>query len=173
MSSLQAKRRVLFVCLGNICRSPMAEAVFTDLAHKRGVLDRLEIDSAGTGHWHEGDSADPRTVEALRRRGVKIRHVARQIKPHVDLHAWDLVIVMDEMNHRDVLKLGFDQNKIHFMRSFDPNLNQPGAIVPDPYTGTESDFDAVFDMLVPACEGLLSELTGGGRGGSGSRGGDS
>jgi len=153
---------VLFVCLGNICRSPMAEAVFIDLAQKRGMLDRLEIDSAGTGHWHEGDGADPRTVEALRRRGVKINHVARQIKPNVDLHAWDVVVVMDEMNHRDVLKLGFDQKKVRFMRSFDTRLKAPSSIVPDPYTGTERDFDAVFDMLVPACEGLLDELTDGG-----------
>lgn len=166
MSPHHAKRRVLFVCLGNICRSPMAEAVFIDLAHKRGLLDRLEIDSAGTGHWHEGDTADPRTIEALRRRGVKITHTARQIKPHADLHAWDLIIVMDEMNHRDVLKLGFDQRKVRFMRSFDPNLREPNAIVPDPYTGTARDFDAVFDMLIPACEGLLNELASGSSGGA-------
>ncbi|MBL0868952.1 MAG: low molecular weight phosphotyrosine protein phosphatase [Phycisphaerales bacterium] len=166
MTSKGGKRRVLFVCLGNICRSPMAEAVFIDLAHKRGLLDGLEVDSAGTGHWHEGDGADPRTVETLRRRGVKITHVARQIKPHVDLHAWDLVIVMDEMNHRDVVKLGFDRSKVRLMRSFDPSLSQPGAIVPDPYTGTERDFDAVFDMLVPACEGLLNELSAGNSGGA-------
>lgn len=151
--------RVLFVCLGNICRSPLAAAVFAHRAAQRGVRDRFAIDSAGTGHWHVGGPADERTLAVARRHGVPIDHTARQV---VRGEPWDrfaLILAMDGQNRRDLLRLGAPPERVHLMREFDPAvISQPGPDVPDPYTGGDADFEHVFQLLVPACDGVIDHL---------------
>lgn len=152
---------VLFVCLGNICRSPLAEGIFIHLAHERGVLEQFKIDSCGTGSWHVGDRADPRSIEIGRRNGVKVASVARQINARSDFQTFDLLIPMDRENHQTLLELGAPEEKVRLMRSFDPGLmgkKGNSLDVPDPYYGSGDGFARNFDMLMAACNGLLDEL---------------
>jgi len=152
---------LLFVCLGNICRSPMAKAIFEDLATQRGVREQLEIDSCGTGHWHVGDDADPRTRKTLGEHGVSLQHVVRQIRPMVDFDAFDFILAMDVQNRVDLIALGAPAEKVRLIRSFDPSFaHVPDADrqVPDPYLGGQSGFESVFAMLIPACTGLLNHV---------------
>ncbi len=159
---------LLFVCLGNICRSPLAKAIFIHQASARGVLDRFTVDSCGTGHWHAGRPADPRSIEVARRNGVAIDHIARQVSPGTDFDRFDLLLAMDRDNEETLLELGAPPAKVRLMRSFDPELAGKGAgggrgeqggggvlEVPDPYTGSPDGFDRVFSMLQRACAGLL------------------
>ncbi len=151
--------RVCFVCLGNICRSPTAEAVFLHLLAERGLEDRFEVDSAGTGGWHVGERAHPDTRAAAASRGIEIRSRARQFVAK-DFDAFDYVVAMDGSNHRDLLRLARtdeDRAKVHLFRDFDP-AGAPGQGVPDPYY--EGGFDAVYDICEAAAEGLLAHLTG-------------
>lgn len=154
---------VLFVCLGNICRSPLAKVVFAERARQRGVLDRLRIDSCGTGHWHAGGPADARSVSVARRNGLVLEHVARQIDPRRDFLEFDLIIAMDTEN-TDVLTMrGAPMERVHLVRSFDPEMaGKPDSEigVPDPYVGGEEGFDEVYRMLDRACRGLLDHLFG-------------
>lgn len=152
--------RILFVCLGNICRSPMAEAILRHEANQRGMRAQVEIQSCGTGSWHIGDNADPRTIAACQARGVPINHIARQINAPADFNRFDLLIAMDDNNRRNLLALGCPPAKLKLMRSYDPKFKASAEVppVPDPYTGTASDFDDVFDMLTTSCRALLDEL---------------
>lgn len=165
---------VLFVCLGNICRSPMAEGIFLDLAARRGLLGRLDVDSCGLGSWHVGGPADPRTIEACRRRGVAVPSIARLWDPRADPDRFDLVIPMDRQNHAGLLSRGATRERLRMMRLFDPEAMaeitaapaQPLLIpdapaipdVPDPYTGPDSGFDRLFDMLHRACDNLARRV---------------
>lgn len=152
---------ILFVCLGNICRSPMAEGAFRHLARERGALDRFDVDSAGTGHWHAGEPADPRAQTVARRRGVTLESVARQVDALRDFARFDLIVPMDRQNERDLLALGSPRQRTRLLRSFDPaTAHARGAAldVPDPYFGGATGFDDVFDMIAAACRGLLDEL---------------
>lgn len=149
---------VLFVCLGNICRSPLAEGIFTDLADHRGLADRFRIDSCGTGGWHAGNPPDPRAVLVAAKNGLDITHLrARKFDPRRDPIDFDWLIVMDRSNHDDVLAMGTPSDKVRLMRSFDPTLNAPSD-VPDPYYGGDDGFDKVYAMLTRACEGMLDEI---------------
>ena len=156
-------RSVLFVCLGNICRSPMAEAIFIEQARAAGVLDRLEVDSCGTGAWHVGGGADPRTISACRRRGTPVRHIARQVEV-ADFARYDLIVAMDHANVRNLLALGCPESKLRLMRGFDPEHSAAAGeltalpIVPDPYHDGDDEFDRVYELLVPACKGLLEAM---------------
>jgi protein-tyrosine phosphatase len=154
---MSAKASILFVCLGNICRSPLAKWVFQDLVRRRGLQDRITIDSCGTGGWHIGDTADPRAAATARSKGLDPKHSARQICAD-DLNRFDLLVVMDRSNHRDVLALGAPPDKVRLMRSFDPALTGQAMDVPDPYYGGDEGFEHVYTMLVIAAEGLLSEI---------------
>lgn len=152
---------VLFVCLGNICRSPLAKAIFEHQAHAKGVRSRLSVDSCGTGHWHAGGPADPRSVLVAQRHGVAIDHVARQVQPPDDFARFTWIIAMDRRNRADLLRLGADPNRVHLMRSFDARIaHWPDDMldVPDPYTGSDAGFQLVYDMLWTASEGLLSRV---------------
>lgn len=141
------KVSVLFVCLGNICRSPMAEAIFNHKIQQFGIAHRFVVDSCGTGNYHIGQQPDPRTVKNARRNGVPIDHACRQL--HVnDLETFDYILAMDASNLSNILKLpnaSDHAGKIMLMREFDPDGK--GHEVPDPYFGGDDGFQQVFEIL--------------------------
>jgi low molecular weight protein-tyrosine phosphatase len=151
--------RILFVCMGNICRSPTAEGVMRALVHDAGLEDRIEIDSAGTGGWHAGEPPDARATEAARRRGVTLAGAARQVIPD-DFESFDLIIAMDRENLRGLLAIAPDEQaagKVRLLREYEPGAS--GDLdVPDPYYGGERGFETVLDHVQAACRGLLGEL---------------
>ncbi len=152
---------VLFVCLGNICRSPLAEGIFTHLAERRGVRDRFLIDSCGTGGWHVGGPSDLRSIAIARKYGIELTRVARQFHPTRDLERFHWLIPMDRSNARSLLSAGADSGRVHLMRSFDPALRgrPPHELdVPDPYEWPGDGFEEVYQMLRSSCEGLLETL---------------
>jgi protein-tyrosine phosphatase len=150
---------VLFVCLGNICRSPLAEGVFRAVARDAGVEHRFDIDSAGTTSFHTGSPPDPRTLAVARGRGVELDHAARQIQPH-DFERFHHIIVMDTSNLERVRRVAERAGASHdivLLRSFD--VTAAGDLeVPDPYFGGEGGFEQVHDMVERACRGLLEQL---------------
>jgi protein-tyrosine phosphatase len=151
--------RVLFVCLGNICRSPLAEGVFASLADEAGLSERFDVDSAGTGDWHVGEKADPRSAAVARRHGVELTCRARQVTAK-DLHDFDHVIAMDQDNLRNLQRMAASSGgdaSIELLREYDPD---PGdGDVPDPYSGGDSGFDDVYDIVRRSCVALLAHLT--------------
>lgn len=155
------RQAVLFVCLGNICRSPLAEGVFRHLVRARGLDDRFEIDSAGTGAWHVGDPPDPRSREVAERHGVSLDgQRARQVRPS-DFERFDLIVAMDDDNLRALERLrpgpGVESRAtVRKLREVDP---EPGdGDVPDPYYGGPGGFDDVYAMVRRSAEALLDEL---------------
>ncbi len=157
------------VCLGNICRSPLARMVLLDRAARRGLSERIRVDSCGTGHWHVGGPADARTVRCAQRHGVLAPHTARQFSAGSDTQAHDYILAMDRHNERDLRLLGVPPERVRLMRSFDPALAgaQAGSLdVPDPYEDDDQAFDRVYAMLVPACEGFLDHVFGPAPGGA-------
>jgi len=148
--------RVLFVCLGNICRSPLAEAIFNHMISERGISNRFIVDSCGTGGWHEGNPADPRSIQVGAKNGISVDSIARQFMDS-DIKGHDLVLAMDRSNERNLVKLGVDPELIRRMRSYDPSTPD-GPDVPDPYYGGDDGFDKVYEMLVRSCEGILNSL---------------
>ncbi|MFG2868083.1 low molecular weight protein-tyrosine-phosphatase [Streptomyces sp. NPDC048338] len=150
--------RVCFVCTGNICRSPMAESVFRTRVEEAGLADAVEIDSAGTGGWHEGSGADPRTVAVLEEHGYPTAHTARRFRSSW-FPALDLVIALDEEHLRDLRRLAptpQDAAKVRLLRSYDPVAD--GLDVPDPYYGGTADFEECLEMVEAASEGLLAAV---------------
>ena len=152
------KIRVLFVCLGNICRSPLGAAILKKKVKEKGMDSWVEVDSCGTSNYHIGDNADPRTIASAKQHGVPIEHCARQLTLE-DLVRFDFIFAMDKSNFHNIMKLsqGKDlQNKVRMMREFDPYPN--GGEVPDPYHGTEKDFKEVFDILERSTENFTAFL---------------
>lgn len=151
--------RICFVCLGNICRSPTAEAVFLDLIEKKGVADDFVVDSAGTGAWHAGERAHPDTRAEAARRGIEVRSIARQFVAE-DFERFDYVVAMDHSNRDNLRDIAPDEAaraKVHLFRDFDPQ-GPKGQEVPDPYyTG---GFKGVYDICTGAARGLLRHLQG-------------
>jgi protein-tyrosine phosphatase len=146
--------RILFVCMGNICRSPTAEGVMIELVKRAGLSDRITIDSAGTGAWHVGELPDSRARLAARKRGLDLCSRARQITRE-DFDRFDLIVVMDDINLRHVTVMaGKSTTPVVLLRSFDPK-SPPGANVPDPYAGGDDGFEHVLDLCERACAGLL------------------
>ena len=153
---------LLFVCLGNICRSPVAEGVFLHQAAARGVLERFDVDSCGVGHWHVGEPPDGRAVATAKRHGVHLPSIGRQVDPAADFARFDLLLAMDNSNRQALLRLGAPEDRVRLMRSYDPTLagaEDHELDVPDPYYGRPEGFDKVFAVLERACGGLLDELT--------------
>ena len=149
---------ILFVCLGNICRSPLAESVFRHLARERGVERRFEIDSAGTSGWHVGDPPDARSVATARARGVEVCGASRKLVAE-DLRRFDYVIAMDRENLANITRLQTASGggaRVHLLREWDPEPGQPD--VPDPYYGGERGFEDVLDLVEAACRGLVAEI---------------
>lgn len=150
------KIRVLFVCLGNICRSPLAEGVFRQQVEAAGLTDRFEIASAGTGGWHVGNPPDERMCATALRRGLDISHQrARQLKAS-DMAAWDHVLVMDRSNQENVRKLAPDAANVRLFRSYDPEPES--GEVPDPYYGGPEGFEHVYDIVERTSAALLDSL---------------
>ncbi|HEX7291338.1 MAG TPA: low molecular weight protein-tyrosine-phosphatase [Conexibacter sp.] len=153
--------RILFVCLGKICRSPTAEAVMARLVGDAGLDREIELDSAGTGAWHVGSPPDERATAAAAARGIAIRGVARQVRPE-DFERFDLLLAMDADNQRNLRALAPDAEaaaKVRMLRAFDPAAADAVSLdVPDPYYGGEDGFDRVLDLVEAACAGLLAEL---------------
>ena len=155
--------RLLFVCLGNICRSPTAEGVMRHVVAEAGMQDEVELDSAGTGSWHVGSAPDERASAAAGARGVTLAGAARQVRPQ-DFEDFDLILAMDAANLRDLRALagGEDDGKIRLLREFDPATAGSGDLdVPDPYYGAPGGFEEVLDLVEAACRGLLEEIRAG------------
>ena len=147
--------RVLFVCLGNICRSPTAEGAFRRAVEKRGLEEQIWIDSAGTAAWHVGSPPDPRAIEAAARRGFDIS--GRQVAAE-DLAGFDYILAMDRENYAELLEMAgpAHRHKVQLFLEYAPD--RPEEEVPDPYYGGISGFDRVIDLIEEACEGLLDHL---------------
>ncbi len=179
--------RVLFVCLGNICRSPTAEGTMRALVREAGLEDEVEIDSAGTGGWHVGSPPDARARAAARARGIALEGAAREVRSE-DFQDFDLLIAMDRSNLRALRQLAPSEAarfKVRLLREFDPAsarvAGSPGANgrepdprarasgragpaspqdldVPDPYYGAAGGFEEVLDLVQAACRGLLERI---------------
>ena len=151
-------RRVLFVCLGNICRSPLAEGVFRHLVEEAGLGDAIEIDSAGTGGWHTGEAPDPRSQEVAERHGVSLAGQAARRVVDEDFARFDWIVAMDEENERDLLARRPDDARARVVRLRDYDPDGPGD-VPDPYYGGPRGFDLVYAMVERSARELLDEVS--------------
>jgi protein-tyrosine phosphatase len=154
--------RLLFVCLGNICRSPTGEGVMADLVRREGLEGEIVLDSAGTGAWHVGSPPDERASATATARGLTLGGVARRVELS-DFEDFDLILAMDRSNLSDLHALAPDDEaraKVRLLREFDPDAS--GDLdVPDPYYGGPGGFEDVFDLVTAACEGLLEAIRAG------------
>lgn len=153
------KKRLLFVCLGNICRSPAAEGIMKSLVKSRGLDDSYEVDSAGIGSWHVGQLPDQRMRRHGAAHGYRFDSRARQISP-ADFSRFDYIIVMDSDNYRSVKSLAGsqgDMSKVLMMADF-LTSHPRNHYIPDPYYGGDSDFELVIELLEDACQELLERM---------------
>jgi len=153
------KQRVLFVCLGNICRSPSAEAVFRGLVNSKGEQHNFEIDSAGTSAYHEGEPADTRMQSHAIKRGYNLTSISRGFDPITDWDRFDIIVAMDYSNLNDLKNMArnsSDINKLCMITDFSQKFTHNG--VPDPYYGGDEGFELVLDLLEDAGEGLYEYI---------------
>lgn len=153
--------RLLFVCLGNICRSPTAEGVMRHLVREHELEHAVEIDSAGTGSWHVGDPPDARAAGVARERGIELEGRARQFDT-ADFEAFDLILAMDRVNYDELHALAPHDDaraRVRLLREYDRDAVAADELeVPDPYYGGPEGFDEVLDLVERACAGLLDEV---------------
>jgi protein-tyrosine phosphatase len=151
--------KVLFVCLGNICRSPLAEGIFKKKVKDAGLDKFITIDSAGTSRWHIDEPPDNRSKEIAFRNGIELEHLGRQIS-HSDLSDFDYIIAMDADNYEDIMRIretrGNGKAEILLMRDYDDQ--QSGADIPDPYYGGPNGFQLVFDLLDESLSNFLDKI---------------
>jgi low molecular weight protein-tyrosine phosphatase len=148
--------RVLFVCMGNICRSPLSQGVFEDILRREGLEDEVFVDSAGTGHWHVGEPPDERASSAASLRGLDISaQRARQVRPE-DCEDFDYILTMDEENYRMVSSLCRGSAVVKPFLDF--ATDSPEREVPDPFYGGPEGFERVLDLVEEASEGLLEDI---------------
>jgi protein-tyrosine phosphatase len=173
--------RILFVCMGNICRSPTAEGTMRALVREAGLEREIELDSAGTGAWHVGEAPDRRARAAARSRGIELEGSAREVALE-DFEEFDLLLAMDRFNLESLRLLAPSdegREKVRLLREFDPAVERAAADphservslaemeamskldVPDPYYGGEDGFEEVLDLVRAACEGLLGQIRAG------------
>ncbi len=146
---------VLFVCMGNICRSPLAEGLFLHHANQRGVSDRFSVDSAGTGGWHAGERPDQRSLAVAKQNGVTLPGRARQVTTD-DFDAFHHLICMDNANREHLLAMGAPAAQTRLLLEYDPEAELEE--VPDPYYGGAGGFDLVYRLVDRSCAGLLDHL---------------
>ena len=154
------KTKILFVCMGNICRSPSAEAVFKGIVKNSGVSHNFEIDSAGTTGYHVGQNADRRMLSHAIKRGFNLTSISRKFYPETDFDHFDYIIGMDDENMFDLKNMvrnEADLNKLYKMTDYSKKLDYNE--VPDPYYGGDAGFELVLDLLEDSCEGLLEKVT--------------
>lgn len=154
------KTKILFVCLGNICRSPSAEAIFLKMIEDKGIAENFIIDSAGTSGWHNGDQADRRMQKHAVRRGYDLQSLSRKFYADSDFENFDYIIGMDDQNIIDLQSQAKNENeysKISKMTDYCINYSQWDE-VPDPYFGGDKGFELVLDILEDACEGLINTI---------------
>jgi len=155
-----AKIKILFVCLGNICRSPLAAVAMQDYVKQHKLPYQFEVDSAGTSAYHVGSYSDPRSIKVALNHGFRLKHKARQLIDQ-DLEYYDYILVMDHRNYEDVCNK-FSQastlDHVFLLRSFDP-LAENNYNVPDPFYGLESDFEELFAMLQRSVAGFINFLS--------------
>jgi protein-tyrosine phosphatase len=151
------KRRILFVCLGNICRSPLGEGLLRHHAAKRGVSHLFETASAGTGGWHHGDAPDHRSIAVARNYDIDISAQRARQLCETDFNSFDLIFAMDRSNLRDIVRRAPHNSSadIHLFMDFVGGLSRD---VPDPYYGDARDFENVYAMLDKGCRSLLDIL---------------
>jgi protein-tyrosine phosphatase len=152
--------RILFVCMGNICRSPTAEGVMRHVLREEGLADAVELDSAGTGGWHVGAPPDERATAAAQARGIALDGAARQVR-RSDFVEFDLILAADRGNVADLRAIAppGTEAKVRLLREFDPgSAGAPDLDVPDPYYGGRADFDLVLEQVEAAMPGLLEEI---------------
>jgi protein-tyrosine phosphatase len=150
--------RILFVCMGNICRSPTAEGVFRKLVQERAPHLRVEIDSAGTHAYHVGEPPDRRTIAAAARRGIDLSGLRARMVDEADFEGYDLLVAMDQLNREVLLDRSPDEHRerVRLMLEFAPSVDVED--VPDPYYGGPVGFEHVLDLVEEASKGLLDEL---------------
>jgi len=150
--------RVLFVCLGNICRSPTAEGVFRALVETEGLINKIEIDSAGTHAYHVGEGPDPRSQEAAARRGIDLSTLRGRRATEADIKEFDYVLAMDQENYAHLKSLAPTNltSRVRLLMQYAPERQENE--VPDPYFGGEGGFDRVLDMIEDAAVGLLADI---------------
>ena len=154
------KKKILFVCTGNICRSPGAEAIFKQMAKKKGLGNQFEIDSAGLSAYHVGEPADIRMQAYAVNRGYNLTGFSRKFNPNNDFDYFDFIIAMDDehiLSLKRKIRGDADRQKIHKMTDFRKKWDYDE--VPDPFYGGEEGFELVLDLLEDSCEGLLEKLT--------------
>lgn len=153
------KKKILFVCLGNICRSPSAEAVFKKLVENKDVANQFEIDSAGTYAYHAGESADARMMKHAAKRNYQLTSISRGFDPRRDFDYFDMVIAMDKenlYNLRQFARSKEDLGKLSMMTDYSKSFNYDH--IPDPYYGGSAGFELVLDLLEDAGEGLYQHI---------------
>jgi protein-tyrosine phosphatase len=153
-------KKVLFVCLGNICRSPAAEGVMRKMVEKQGLASRIHIDSAGTGAWHAGEPPDSRMIQHAKKRGYELHELeARQLRAPEDFVAFDYILTMDDSNYKNVVAL---DTKSEYQHKIKPLMSfcRVHAVkeVPDPYYKQDEGFEYVLDLLEDSCAELLLRL---------------
>lgn len=158
MATASPHRRVLFVCLANICRSPTAEAVFRELLRREGSGLAIEVDSAGTHGYHAGEAPDERAVAAAARRGIDMTMLRARVVETADFDRFDLVLAMDEQNYRQLRRLApaSHRERVRLFLDYAPELGRRD--VPDPYYGGATGFEDVLDLVETASRGLLAAL---------------
>jgi protein-tyrosine phosphatase len=150
---------LLFVCLGNICRSPAAEGIMQSLIESEGLTGQVTVDSAGTIAYHSGEKADARMIATAAKRGYDLTSIARRFEPRKDFKKFDYILAMDGENYNDLISMDIDgkfRKKIHLITDFCTTVE--ASEVPDPYYGGDSGFNLVINILEDACKGLIGKI---------------
>jgi protein-tyrosine phosphatase len=159
VKNMKDQKKILFVCMGNICRSPLAHGIFMHKVKEKGLEKLFSAQSCGTINYHQGKQADARMRANAKSHGIIINHRARHLKKS-DLNDYDLILAMDKENLNDIKALHTTDeqlSKIKLFRSYDPDAS-PGAEVPDPYYGGDDGFEKVFQIVNRTCDHLLNQL---------------
>lgn len=149
---------IIFICMGNICRSPTAEGVFRHKVRAAGLIERIAIDSAGTHNYHPGEPPDARSQHHAKRRGYDLSDLRARALSEADIERFDWLIVMDDLNYSTVLKRMAQEHQHKLRRLTEFCTVHQAREVPDPYYGEKADFERVLDLVEDSCDGLLAQV---------------